>query len=80
MNSMKGKKDRKLKDELPRSVGIQYASGEEWRNNFRRSVFIPVPKKGNAKECSNYRTIAFILHTSKECLKFSKPGSTARKL
>ena len=37
MNSMKGKKDRKLKDELPRSVGVQYASGEEWRNNFRKN-------------------------------------------
>ena len=33
------------------------------------SVFIPIPKKGNAKECSNYRTIAFILHTSKGMLK-----------
>ena len=37
-------------------------------------VFIPVPNKGNAKECSNYRTIAFISHTSKVMLKFSKPG------
>ena len=37
MNSMKGKKDRKLKDGLPRSVGVQYASGEEWRNNFRKN-------------------------------------------
>ena len=33
------------------------------------TVFIPIPKKGNAKECSNYRTIAFILHASKVMLK-----------
>ena len=36
---------------------------------FQRSVFIPVPKKGNAKECSKYRTIALISHTSKVMLK-----------
>ena len=37
MNSMKRQKDRKLKDELPRSVGTQYATGEEWRNKFRKN-------------------------------------------
>ena len=37
MNSMKRQKDRTLKDELPRSVGAQYATGEEWRNNFREN-------------------------------------------
>ena len=37
MNSMKWQKDRTLKDELPRSVGAQYASGEEWRNNYRKN-------------------------------------------
>ena len=37
MNSMKRQKDRTLKDELPRSVGSQYAIGEEWRNNFRKN-------------------------------------------
>ena len=37
--------------------------------NCKRSVFIPILKKGNAKECSNYRTIALILHTSKVMLK-----------
>ena len=36
---------------------------------LERSVFIPIPKKGNAKECSNYHTIALILHTSKVMLK-----------
>ena len=37
--------------------------------HWRRSVFIPIPKKGNAKECSNYRTIALISHASKVMLK-----------
>ena len=37
--------------------------------DWKRSVFIPIPKKGNAKECSNYRTIALISHTSKGMLK-----------
>ena len=37
MNSMKQQKDRTLKDELPRSVGAQYATGEEWRNNSRKN-------------------------------------------
>ena len=37
MNSMKRQKDRTLKDELPRSGGIQYATGDQWRNNSRRN-------------------------------------------
>ena len=37
VNSMKRQKDRTLKDGLPRSVGAQYAPGEEWRNNFRKN-------------------------------------------
>ena len=37
--------------------------------DWKRSVFIPIPKKGNAKECSNYRTIALISHASKVMLK-----------
>jgi len=37
MNSMKRQKDRILKDELPRSVGAQYATGEQWRNNSRKN-------------------------------------------
>ena len=39
------------------------------RHNWKRSVFIPIPKKDNAKECSNYRTIALISHASKVILK-----------
>ena len=48
---------------------------QQWPQDWKRSVFIPIPKKGNAQECSNYRTIALISHTSKvKCSKFSKPG------
>ena len=42
---------------------------QRWPQDWKRSVFIPVPKKGNAKECSNYRTIALISHTSKVMIK-----------
>ena len=41
---------------------------------LKRSVFIPIPKKRNPKECSNYSTIALMSHASKIMLKFSKPG------
>ena len=42
---------------------------QQWPQDWERSVFIPVPKKGNAKECSNYCTIALISHTSRVMLK-----------
>ena len=42
---------------------------QQWLQDWKRSVFIPIPKKGNAKECSNYRTIALISHASKVMLK-----------
>ena len=42
---------------------------QQWPQNWKRSVFIPIPKKGNAKECSNYHTIALISHASKVMLK-----------
>ena len=41
----------------------------QWPQDWKRSVFIPIPKKGNPKECSNYHTISLILHTSKIMLK-----------
>ena len=44
MNSMKRQKDRTLKDELPRSVGVQFATGEQWRNNSRKNEE-PEPKQ-----------------------------------
>ena len=47
---------------------------QQWPQDWKRSVFIPIPKKGNVKECSNYCKIAFISHASKMILKFSKPG------
>ena len=40
-----------------------------WPRDWKRSVFTPIPKKGNAKECSNYRTVALISHVSKVMLK-----------
>ena len=42
---------------------------QQWPQDWKRSVYIPIPKKGNAKECSNYHTIALISHTSKVMLK-----------
>ena len=41
----------------------------QWSQDWKRSIFIPVPKKGNAKEHSNYHTVALILHASKVMLK-----------
>ena len=43
--------------------------GQQWPQEWKRSVFIPVPKKGNAKECSNYCTTVLISHASKVMLK-----------
>ena len=45
---------------------------QQWPQDWRRSVFIPIPKKGNAKECSNYCTIALISQASKVMLKILK--------
>ena len=42
---------------------------QQWPQDWKSSVFIPIPKKGNARECSNYCTIALISHSSKEMLK-----------
>ena len=42
---------------------------QQWTQDWKRSVFIPIPKKGNAKECSNHCTIVLILHASKVMLK-----------
>ena len=51
------------------SICQQIWKTQQWPQNWKRSVFIPVPKKGNAKECSNYCTIVLILHASKIILK-----------
>ena len=51
------------------SICQQIWKTHQWPQDWKRSVFIPIPKKGNAKECSNYCTIALILHTSKVMLR-----------
>ena len=61
-----------LKDDAVKvlhSICQQLWKTQEWPQDRERSVFIPIPKKGNAKECSNYRTIALISHASKVMLK-----------
>ena len=61
-----------LKDDAVKvlhSISQQIWKTQQWPQDWKRSVFIPIPKKGNAKECSNYCTIALIAHTSKEMLK-----------
>ena len=57
-----------LKDDAVKvlhSICQQIWKTQQWPQDWERSVFIPIPKKGNAKECSNYCTIAFISHASK---------------
>ena len=61
-----------LKDDAVKvlhSVSQQIWKTQQWPQDWKRSGFIPFPKKGNGKECSSYHTIAFILHTSKVMLK-----------
>ena len=61
-----------LKDDAMRvlhSICQQIWKTQQWPQDWERSVFIPIPKKGNAKECSDYCTIAFISQASKVMLK-----------
>ena len=51
------------------SIRQQIWKTQQWPQEGKRSVFIPIPKKGNPKECSNYRTIALISHANKVMLK-----------
>ena len=51
------------------SICQQIWKTQQWSQDWKRSVFIPIPKKGNAKECSNYHTVALISHASKVMLK-----------
>ena len=51
------------------SICQQIWKTQQWPQDWKRSVFIPIPKKGNAKECANYYTIALISHASKGMLK-----------
>ena len=67
-----------LKDDAVKvlhSICQQNWKAQQWPQDWKRSVFIPISKRGNAKECSNYCTIALISQASKKkCSKFSKPG------
>ena len=61
-----------LKDDAVKglqSVCQEIWKTQQWPQDWKRSVFIPIPKKGNAKECSNYCTMALISHASKVMLK-----------
>ena len=61
-----------LKDDAVKVLHLicqQFWKTQQWPQDWKRSVFIPIPKKGKAKERSNYRTIALISHTSKVMLK-----------
>ena len=61
-----------LKDDAVKvlhSICQQIQKTQQWSQDWKRSVFIPISKKGNAKECSNYSTIALLSHASKVMLK-----------
>ena len=61
-----------LKDEAVKvlhSICQQISKAQQWPQNWKRSVFIPIPKKGNTKECSNYHKVFLISHVSKVLLK-----------
>ena len=61
-----------LKDDVVKvlhSICQQIWKTQQWPQDWKSSLFIPTPKKGNAKECSNYRTIALISHVSQVMLK-----------
>ena len=51
------------------SICQQIWKTQQWPQDWKRSAVIPIPKKGNAKECSNYHTIVFLSHASKVMLK-----------
>ena len=66
-----------LKDDVVKvlhSICQQIWKTQQWPQAWKMSVFISIPKKGNAKECSDYHIIAVISHISKVISKFSKPG------
>ena len=61
-----------LKDDAVKVLHSRYQQiwkTQQWPQDWKRSVFIPIPKKGSTKECSNYGTVALISHTSKVMLK-----------
>ena len=69
-----------LKDDAVKvlhSICRQIWKTQQWPQDWKRSVFMPTPKKGNAKECSNYHTIALISHASKVMLKILPSQASA---
>ena len=67
-----------LKDDAVKvlySICQQIWKTQQWPQDWKRSVFIPIPKKGNAKECSNYHAIALISHSSKVILKIKQSNA-----
>ena len=65
-----------LKDDAVKvlhSICQQIWTTQQWPQDWKRSVFIPIPKKGNVKECSNYCTIALVSHVGKVMLKILQP-------
>ena len=56
-------------DKVLHTICQQIWKTQQWLQDWKRSVFIPIPKKGNTKECSNYHTIVLISHASKVMLK-----------
>ena len=66
-----------LKDDAVKvlhSICQQSWKTQQWPQDWKKSIFIPIPKKGNAKECSKYHTVAFILHTRKVMFKILLAG------
>ena len=71
-DGMPGKLFQILKDDAMKvlhSICQQIWKTQQWPQDWKKSVFIPIPKEGNAKECSNYHTVALISHTSQVMLK-----------
>ena len=69
-----------LKDDAVKvlhSICQHICKTQQWPQDWKRSVFIPIPKKGNYKECSNYHTVALISHASKVMLKISPSQASA---
>ena len=69
-----------LKDDAVKmlhSICHQIRKTQQWAQDWKRSVFVPIPKKSKVKECSNYRTIALISHTSKVMLQAKNSPSQA---
>jgi len=66
-----------LKDDAVKvlhSICQQIRKTQQWSQDWKGSVFIPIPNKGNAKLCSNYHTTSFISRANKVMVKLSKPG------